>query len=105
ASVACQRHAERGCQAGARMADGEGVVRRLAGGGEAGQAATLPDGLDTVGTSGEDLVAVRLVPDVPHDPVLERVEQVVEGDGQLDRTEARSQVAASHRADADDLAA
>jgi hypothetical protein len=44
--------------------------------------------------AGEDLVRVGLVADVPDQAVFRRVEDVVQGDGQLDRAEVGRQVAA-----------
>ena len=40
---------------------------------------------------------VRLVPGVPDDPVFGRVENVVKREGQFDRAESRSKVAADLR--------
>jgi hypothetical protein len=42
-------------------------------------------------------MAVSLMAHVPDDAVIGRVVDVVEGDGQLSHTEARSQVARVHR--------
>ena len=50
---------------------------------------------------GQDLVRVALVADIPDQPVFRRVEDGMEGDGQLDRAEVGRQVAAGlgHRFD------
>jgi hypothetical protein len=44
--------------------------------------------------AGQDLVGVGLVADVPDQPVVRRVEDVMQGDGQFDRAEVGRQVAA-----------
>ena len=50
---------------------------------------------------GQDLVRVGLVADVPHQPVVRRVEHVMQRDGQLHRAEIGRQMAAglAHRVD------
>ena len=52
---------------------------------------------DAIATAGEDLVGIRLVPDVPDDPVGRGVEDVVQRDGQLDHAEAGPEMPARHR--------
>ena len=47
--------------------------------------------------AGQDLVRIGLVADVPDEPVVRRVEDVVQRDRQLDRAEVRRQVAAGLR--------
>ena len=42
-------------------------------------------------------MTVGLVADVPHDAVVRRVEDAVQGEGEFDRTEVRRQVAARFR--------
>lgn len=76
------------------MGCAEGVVLALGPLGEAGQAATLAERADAVATTGQDLVRVDLMPDVPDDDVLGGLEHVVQGDGELDHAQARTQVAA-----------
>jgi hypothetical protein len=51
--------------------------------------------------AGEHLVRVGLVADVPDQPVLRRVEDVVQGDGQFHRAEVGGEMAAGlrHRLD------
>ena len=48
---------------------------------------------------------IGLVPDVPDQEVARGVEEVVQGDRQLDRAEVRGEVAAGLRDRADDLVA
>ena len=87
------------------MAGAEGVVGALAAAQEAGRAVRLLDLPERVAASGQRLVAVGLVPDVPDDAVARRVEDRVEGDGQLDRAEAAGEVAADPGADVDEVGA
>ena len=67
----------------------------------AGQAALLPQPVEAAGPAGDHLVDVRLVAGVPEDPVVRRVEDPVQGQGQLDDAEVRTEVApgARHRGD------
>ena len=51
------------------MAGTERVVRAFFPAHEAGEAATAPDPGDAFTTPGEDLVRIRLVPDVPDDRI------------------------------------
>ena len=92
-----QRHAERGGDRGRRMADAEGVVRALAALGKAGDAAVHAQAAHAFAAAGEHLVRVALVADVPDQPVLRRVEDVVQRDGQFDGAEVGRQVAAGLR--------
>ena len=49
---------------------------------------------DAVAPAGEDLVRIGLMADVPDDPVLRRIEDVMQRDGQFDDAEARAEMAA-----------
>ena len=64
--------------------------------GEAGQASGLAQGLDAVAAPGQDLVRIGLMADVPDDPVFRRVEDVMQGDRQLDDAEAGAEMAAGY---------
>jgi hypothetical protein len=78
----------------------EGVVLALVAREEAGQAALLADGGESVAPTRQQLVDVGLVADIPDDPVPRRREDGVESDRQLDRPERRAEVtaiAADHR--------
>src|SRR5690606_26308615 len=56
-------------------------------------AVLLLDGVDAVAASGEDLVRVGLVADVPDQQLPGRVVEVMQGDGQLDHAQAGAEVA------------
>ncbi len=65
--------------------------------GEAGQAPALADGADAVAAAGQNLVRIGLVADVPDHPVPGGVEDVMQGDGQLDHAQAGAEMAPGHR--------
>ena len=81
--------------------DAEGVVLAFGARREGREAAALLDGVELVAPAGEHLVRIGLVADVPDEPVVRRVEDVVQRDGELDRAEAGGEVAAA-RGDAAD---
>ena len=60
---------------------------------------------DAVAPAGQDLVRIGLVADVPDQPVMRRVEDVVERHGQLDHAEAGAEMAAGDRHGVDQLRA
>ena len=87
------------------MRSAEGIVFALAALGEARQAAALTQGADTVAPSGQDLVRIALVADIPDELVLRRVEHVMDRHGQLDHAEARAEMPAAGTDRVDHLAA
>jgi len=88
------RHAEGGRDRGRGVRRAEGVVIALAAPRKAGDAAEVAQPRHRLAAAGEDLVAVGLVADVPHDAVVRGIEDVMEGDGQLDRAEIGRKMAA-----------
>ena len=88
-------------QPGPRMATVEHVVRRFGPPREATHAIELAERREPVEAAGQELVGVRLMAGVPHDAIARRLEQSVQGDGQLDDAKRRSEVAAraGHRPD------
>ena len=62
--------------------------------GEAGKPAFLAQRADAVAAAGQDLVRIGLVADIPDQPVVRRVEDVVQRDRQLDDAEAGAEMAA-----------
>ena len=66
------------------MGCSERVVFALRALGEAGKAAALTQSSDSGAPSGQDLVGIGLMADVPHDPVGRRIEHKVQRNGQLD---------------------
>jgi hypothetical protein len=81
-------------QAGPRVAAVEHVVRRLRAAWEAADAIERAQRPEAVEAAGQQLVRVGLVSGVPHDAVARRLEQPVQGDGELDDAERRAEMAA-----------
>src|SRR5687768_803200 len=81
------------------MARAECVVLTLRSLQEARDAVLLPKRLHLVVSACEELVRITLMADVPHDLVTGRVEHRVNGDGQLDDPESRTDMTACPGAD------
>ncbi len=83
------------------MADPESVVDALRSSREGRQTSLVLDRLELVAASGQDLVRIGLVADVPEQPVMRRVEHVVKRDRQLDRAQTGREMPAAlgHRVD------
>ena len=79
------------------MRRAERVVFALGALGEAGQAAALAQRADAVAPAGQDLVRIGLVADVPDQPVVRRVEHVVQRHRQFDHAEAGAEMPAGDR--------
>ena len=94
AEVTRDCHAERRTHGGARVACAVAVVLTLGAEQESVQALVLPDGLESLAASGENLVDVALVRDVEDELVLRRAEDAVQRDAQLDDAEVRPEMAA-----------
>src|SRR5580693_5200631 len=80
------------------MTRSKGVVLALATSRKRGEAAELLDGVQARAPSGEYLVRIRLMTDIPHDAVVRRIEDIVQGDRELHGAEPRCEVFAA-RAD------
>jgi hypothetical protein len=72
---------------------------------EAARSVGLANTRERVAAAGQDFVSVRLMTDVPDEPVGRRVERVVQRDGQLDGAEAAGEVPAALGAARDELVA
>jgi hypothetical protein len=75
-----------------RVLDDVVLAFRLAG--VAGEAAPLAEKIEAGLPSRDHLVHVRLVAGVEEEPVARRVEDAVQGEGQLDDAQVRAEVAA-----------
>ena len=75
----------------------EGVVFALGALGEAGQTAALAQGADAVPPTRQNLVRIALMADIPDQPVVRRVEDVMDRRRQLDHAEPCPEVSARHR--------
>ena len=87
------------------MRRAERVVFAFGALGETGQPAALANGADAVAPAGQDLVRIGLMADIPDQPVMRRVEDVVQRHGQLDHAEPRAEMAAGDRDRVDQLGA
>ena len=76
------------------MAGAKGVVLALGALEESGHSVLLAERLHPIVATGEQLVRVALMSNVPHELVARRVEGVVQRDRQLDHAEAGADVAA-----------
>ncbi len=85
------------------MGGAERIVFALGALGEARKARALAQGADAVAAAGEDLVRIGLVADIPDQDVVGGLEDVVQGDRQLDHAQARAQMAAGVRDRVDHL--
>ena len=83
------------------MADAEGVVFAFLASRKWSEAVFLLDRGDPVATTGQDLVWVALVADIPDQTIIWRIKQVVQGDGQLNHAQACAEMTArtGHRLD------
>jgi hypothetical protein len=97
ALIAGHGEAERRRDRGGGVGGAERVVFALGPLGEAGEAAALAQGADAAAPSGEDLVRVDLVADVPDEHVARGFEHMVQGHRQLHHAQARAEVAAGDR--------
>jgi len=86
------RHAQRCADRGAGVADAKGVVLALGATREGRDAVLLAQGFHALATTGEDLVRIRLMTDVPYQPVIRGVEDVMQRDGQLDDAQAGTEM-------------
>ena len=96
-------HTESGRARDRRMAPSESVVGTLGDARKAADAPQLAVGAERLAAPRDDLVRIGLMADVPHQPVVGRVENVMDRRSQLHRTEARRQMAGVDRALFDDI--
>ena len=76
------------------MTDAERVVFAFSARGKGSETVLQLDGAQRIAPSGEHLVRVRLVADVPHEPVVGRVEDIMQRDGEFDCAEPGGEVTA-----------
>ena len=79
------------------MADAEGVVGAFRARRKGREATALLDRVEALAPSGQHLVRIGLVPDVPDQAIVRRVEDVMQRHGQFDGAEARGKVPAARR--------
>ena len=86
--------AQGGGDRGRAVAGLEGVVGAFLEFGKAAQPLVLAQGGESLPAAGDDLVGIALVADIPDELVMRGVEDEVQGERQLDHTEAGGEVAA-----------
>lgn len=74
------------------MSAAESIVRTLGHTREAADTAQLAIGPKRLAAPGNDFMGIGLMPHVPHDFIVRSIEYVVQSDGKLHRSQARSQV-------------
>ena len=79
------------------MSGNESVILTFSRVGETADSFEFPERMESLPASGQDFVPVSLMSDVPNDPVVGRIEDIMQGDGQFDSTEAGSQMAGVFR--------
>ncbi len=77
------------------MTYAERVIGTFVASGKRCEAVLVLDCVDAVAAAGEDLVRIALVADVPYEAIGRRVEEIMQGDGQLDHAKARAEVTAT----------
>ena len=95
------RHAKCSADRGTGVANSKGVVFAFAARRKGCEAAILLDRVQPLAPAGQHLMRVGLMAHVPDQAVVRRVEDVMQGDRQLDRAEPCGKVTAA-RADAMD---
>jgi hypothetical protein len=100
--IARDRHPQRRRKRCRSVARTERVVLGLSAPEKSAQASVLFDRRKLVAASGEDLVCICLMPDIPDQPIPRCVENVMHRDGELDGSKRGSRVATDPRACIDD---
>ena len=88
-------HAQSGRDGVRGVPGDEGIVGALFGVRESADAPELAEGVEGLASAGEYLVTISLMPDVPDDAVVGRVEDVMQGHGQLHGAEAGTEMSGS----------
>ena len=99
------RHAESSRDAVGGVSAREGVVFALLRRGERHQSAQLSVRTESFSSPCQNFMSVGLVPDVPYDAVVRRVEHIVKSHCELHHAEARCQMSGVHRYLFDDVVA
>ena len=94
ALVARGAHAQRGRKRRAGVSRAVAIMLAFRAQREAVQAIGAADGVKSIFAAGQQLVDIDLMADVPDEFVLGRVEDVMQGDGQFDHAEIRTEMPA-----------
>ena len=87
------------------MAGAKRVVFAFGTAGETGQAVLLAQRANAIAATGQDLVWVGLMADIPDDAIMGRVEHGVQRHGQFNHAQTSTKVATGHRDRVDHLGA
>ena len=79
------------------MAGAKWVIFTFAALGETGQTAGLAQSADAVAPTGQNFMRVRLMADIPNQPVIGGVEHIMQRHGQFDDAQSSPQMATSLR--------
>jgi hypothetical protein len=101
--IARDRHTQSGRDRGRGMRRAEAVVFAFRALSKSGQASALPQCSDPVPPSGQDLVRVGLMADVPDQLVCGRIEDIMQRNREFDNAETGAEMAAGHCDGADGL--
>ena len=82
--VGCDGHSQGRRDGSGRMPCAESIVFAFVARGESAQTAQATDGRELLLASGQNLMAVSLMPHIPDDTVVGRIENIMQGHGQLD---------------------
>ena len=94
AQARCHRHAKGGGNGSRRVGGAEGVVNTFFTARESGNTTLLAQFRHARFATGEDFVTISLMSDIPHQPIIRRVEHVMQCNRQFDRSEVRRKMAA-----------
>ncbi len=72
----------------------KGIVFAFTDFGETADTLVLPQGMEILASTGNHFVGISLMPDIPDQPVMRCIKDVMKGEGQLDDTKTWSEVAA-----------
>ena len=85
-------HAQRGGNRSARVRGAEAIVRAFGAARKARNPALFAHPRERLAASGQRLVGVTLMPDIPDQKIARRVENIMQRDGELDRSQIRGQM-------------
>ena len=93
----CDCHTQCGTDRGAGVPGSKGIVFTFLAAEKTTEPATATQVAHGIAPAGQDFVGVGLVTDIPYQPVMGRIKDMVQCDGQFDCTKACRQVSAGGR--------
>ena len=76
------------------MSRAKGIILTLRAFGKAGEPAGLPQGPNAIFAAGENFMRISLMTHIPNQPIMGRIEDVMQNGRQFDNTQASTKVAA-----------